>query len=211
MMGEVSRTKLTISIVSGAWSLALLVLGVELPAAAPRVLFALPTALLLLFALFNNWLWHVGPVRAIVGRPLLTGTWTGHLVSMRSTVDDGEATHDPIPIFLVIRESYLEVSVTLISAESRSRSIAAVLQTEQERDFVIHYLYSNLPRLTVRDHSPQHTGGGRLDVSGLKPSSLTGEYWTDRRTRGSLDVQKLSSKLVGSFQEGNTLMTRTER
>jgi hypothetical protein len=209
-MGEASKTKLTISIVSGAWSLALLLLGVQLPGAAPKVLFALPTVLLLLFALFNGWLWHVGPIRTIVGRPRLTGTWSGSLFSFRSAADGQEAAHDPIPIFLVIRESYLEVTVTLISEESRSRSIAAVLETEQEADFVIHYLYTNLPRLGVRDRSPQHAGGGRLDISGLEPETLTGEYWTDRRTRGSLEVSKLSSKLVGNFQEGNAMMKRGE-
>ena len=205
-MAEASRTKLTISIVSGAWSLALLLLGVQLPGAGPKVLFALPTLLLLLFALFNGWLWQVRPIRTIVARPQLSGTWTGTLVSLRSDTEGHEAAHDPIPIFLVIRESYLDISVTLVSEESKSRSITAALETKQTDDFVLHYLYTNLPRLQVRHRSPQHAGGGHLDISGLEPDTLTGEYWTDRRTRGSLDVRKVSPKRVGSFEEGQALI-----
>ena len=176
--------------------------------AAPKALFALPSVLLLLFGGFNQWLWQVRPIRTILSRPQLNGTWSGNLVSMRADEDGREAAYDPIPIFLVIRESYLEVSVTLISAESKSRSIAATLETKQADDFVVHYLYSNLPRMAVRDRSPQHAGGGRIDVSGLEPVRLVGEYWTDRRTRGSLDVHKVSLKHVGSFQEGQAVIRR---
>jgi hypothetical protein len=204
-MGEVSRTKLTITIVSGIWSLALLILGVQLSGWAPKVLFALPSVVLLFFLFFNSWLWQLLPVRRIIARPQLNGTWSGNLVSMRNDSGGVEAIHDPIPIFFVIRQSYLEVSVTLISRESKSRSTIASIDSVQAGDFVLHYLYANRPHILVRDRSPQHSGGGRIEIVGIEPASLVGEYWTDRKSLGTFKLTKISSKTVGTFEDGQQL------
>jgi hypothetical protein len=200
-MGEVSRTKLTVTLVSGIWSLALLILGVQLAGLTAKILFALPSAILLFFVLFNTWLWQVLPVRRIIARPHLNGTWSGNLVSMRNRADGVEAIHDPIPIFLVVRQSYLEVSLTFISNESKSRSTVASIDTVQDNDFVLHYLYTNRPNILVRDRSPQHSGGGRIEIDGIEPTSLVGEYWTDRKSRGAFNLTKMSSKKVGTFED----------
>lgn len=200
-MSPSSRVKITAYLVTGAWSFALLIVGVQLPGTASKVLGSVPIAVVLLFAAFDNWLWGLGPVKRLVKRPGLNGTWKGALTSFRADGGGQEVAHPSIPIFLVVRQSYLDLSITLLSEESRSRSIAALLQANHPDDFTVYYHYINMPRLAVRDRSPVHNGGARLDVVGVSPLSLDGEYWTDRRTRGTFTVRRASKKHYGNYAE----------
>jgi hypothetical protein len=99
-----NRVKITAYLVTGAWSVALLILGVKVPGTASKVLGILPIAIVLLFAAFDNFLWRVGPIKRLVKRPDLNGTWKGTLTSFRADGSGQEVAHAPIPIFLVIRQ-----------------------------------------------------------------------------------------------------------
>jgi hypothetical protein len=196
-----NRTKIAAYLVTGAWSLALLIAGVQLPGTTSKVLGAVPIAIVVLFAAFDNWLWSAGPIKRLVKRPNLNGTWKGTLISYRADGAGPEVPHRPIPIFLVVRQSYLDLSITLLSKESRSRSIAALIQANHPDDFTAYYHYTNTPGLAFRDGSPVHSGGTKLDIAGVSPSSLDGEYWTDRRTRGTFAVKRASKKRYGTYAE----------
>jgi hypothetical protein len=157
-----------------------------------------------LFAIFDYWLWRVGPIKSMVKRPDLNGTWKGTLTSLRADYSGQEVPHAPIPIFLVIRQSYLDLSITLLSQESRSRSIAALVQVNHADDFTVYYHYTNTPSLPFRDRSPVHSGGAHLDIAGVSPRTLDGEYWTDRRTRGIFSVNRASKKRYGTYADAVT-------
>jgi hypothetical protein len=194
-----NRVKITAYLVTGAWSVALLILGVKVPGTVSKVLGVLPIAIVLLFAAFDNFLWRVGPIKRLVKRPDLNGTWKGTLTSFRADASGQEVAHTPIPIFLAIRQSYLDLSIALLSEESRSRSIAAIVQVNHADDFTVYYHYTNRPRLAFRERSPDHSGGARLDIAGVVPSFIDGEYWTDRRTRGTFVVNRASKTRHGTF------------
>lgn len=196
-----SRVKLTAYIVTGAWSLALLLSGVKLPSLWEKLLSALPLLIVLAFAVFDNWLWRMRPIRALARRPDLNGTWRGALVSLRDGGDGSEVEHPPIPIFVSIHQSYLTLSITLMSEESRSNSIATTIVGDSPGHHCVYYHYTNLPGMLVRSRSPSHAGGARFDVDGLLPSTLTGEYWTDRRTRGTLRLTRESRKRYASWAQ----------
>lgn len=200
-MNPSNRAKVTAYLVTGVWSVVILIAGVKLSGAVSKALTSLPIAIIVLFSIFDNWLWRVGPIKRLVKHPDLNGTWKGTLTSFRA--DDGgqEVTHAPIPIFLVIRQSYLGLSISLLSEESRSRSIAALVQANHPDDFTVYYHYTNMPGLPYRDRSPVHSGGARLDVAGVSAQSLDGEYWTDRRTRGTFTVNRASKKHYGAYAE----------
>jgi len=189
--------------VSGVWSLVLLIAGVRVPGTWVKVLSVVPIAVVAIFALFDNWIWRLGRVKRLVHRPQLNGTWKGTLVSLREDAQGRETEHNPIPIFVVIYQSYLTLSVCLMSEESKSRSIATVLEKSQPHEYTIYYHYNNLPGLLVRGGSPAHTGGARIEVNGVTPTTLTGEYWTDRRTRGTFIAERVSSSKYGSWTEAN--------
>lgn len=194
-----NRIKLTVYIVSAAWSVALLVAGIHLPGTETKVLGYLPIVIVGIFAVFDQWVWRWTALRRLVRVPNLNGTWRGELTSMWPNDKGVEVTHEPKPIFLSIKQSYLTVSITLMSDESSSESFAAVLQPEGADRFAIHYHYRNRPGLAVRDRSRPHDGAAKIAVSGLSPTSQTGEYWTDRRSRGTWTAQRISNKRVGDY------------
>jgi hypothetical protein len=207
-MSPSGRVKVAAYLVTGAWSIALLIVGVQLPGTASKVLGSVPIVVVLLFAIFDNWLWGLGPIKRLVKRPNLNGTWKGTLTSLRADSGSQEVAHPPIPIFLVVRQSYLDLSITLLSEESRSRSIAGLLQANHPDDFTVYYHYTNIPGLAVRDRSPVHSGGARLDIAGVSPLSMDGEYWTDRRTRGTFTVRRASKKRYGTYAEAAAELNR---
>lgn len=200
-MNPSGRAKVAAYLVTGAWSVVLLVAGVRLPGMLSKVLMSLPMALVVLFWIFDNWLWHVSPVKRLAKRPDLNGTWQGTLTSLRDDGSGQEVAHSPIPVFLVVRQTYLDLNITLLSQESSSRSIAAVVQVNPDGNFTVYYHYTNVPALTVRDRSPIHSGGAKLEIADVSPQSLDGEYWTDRRTRGTLTVKRTSAKRSGTYAD----------
>ena len=64
-------------------------------------------------------------------------------------------------------------------------------------------MYTNKPSAEVRDRSQIHYGALLLDTHGpaRKPTSLTGEYWTDRETKGTLTFSRRIDKVHSRFDE----------
>lgn len=199
------RVKITVYIVTGAWSLALLILGIKLPGPVAKILGLLPSLIVGGFALFDSWLWHTKTIIRLVHRPELNGTWIGEFISIRDSDGTGEKAHNPEPAFLVIRQSYLTFNVSLISAKSTSYSFAEDVRRRVGDQFLAYYQYTNTPDLLLRKTSPEHDGGVKLTISGFKPQVLTAEYWTNRSTRGTYRMTKLGSQRVGTWQEGQAL------
>lgn len=202
-MTDNRRTRLTAYIVTTVWSTVLALNGIHLSDTWSRFLSFFPLVLVGLFALFDNWLWQIKPLRRLFNRPQLNGTWKGELTSIRADADGKEVNHDPIPVFIVIRQSFLGLSIMLLSEETTSRSIGALLQYTPPAGFCIYYHYDSKPHIRVRTKSPRHAGGSKIEVSGIEPKRLSGEYWTDRQTRGSFEVSKASSAKVGTWVEAN--------
>jgi hypothetical protein len=203
VQNDKTRLRLAAYLVTGIWFVALLVTGVHLSGAWTKIVTSAPLIVLVLFAAFDNWLWRITWIRHLVRRPLLVGTWNGQLTSMRPN-DEGREVRHMIPIVLVIHQTYLTLSLTMMSAESKSRSIGALLQRHELDDFTVFYHYDNTPALEFRESSPRHSGGARIEVGSLMPINLTGEYWTDRRTRGHFELHKVSKKKYGSWPEATS-------
>jgi hypothetical protein len=199
--------KVTAYLVSGIYSIVLIVLNLRIPNMVNRALGFVPLLLMLGFALFDGWLWKKWPVRLVVrGRPRLGGTWQGTLTSQERKSDGTLVIREAIPVFFVIRETFTDLSVTLITKESKSRSAVASVQRNDSSDFAVHYQYQNNPSQTLRDRSPIHRGGSVIEVSSLDPKNFSGEYWTDRWTKGEFEATWISKAYPGSFAEANQVI-----
>lgn len=200
-MNQTSRVKIVAYVVGGVWSLALLIAGVKLPGLEVKVLGFLPIIVVTIFAIYDNWLWRLGVIGRFARWPNLNGTWRGTLVSMRPDDAGMEVEYPPILIFVVVRQTYTSLNVSLLSEQSKSWSIAAVVQMNESDDYSVYYHYSNTPKLRFRQGSPIHAGGARLDMNGATPSTLEGEYWTNRRSRGTFSAQRVSDKKLGTYEQ----------
>jgi hypothetical protein len=65
--------------------------------------------------------------------------------------------------------------------------------------YTVASVYRNTPQLGVRDRSAIHHGAIIIRVEGDPVTSLTGEYWTDRLTRGELRFLEKSDTLYFDF------------
>jgi hypothetical protein len=166
---------------------------------------AVAAASLVLLA-FDHFLWRMPLVRQhIARRPYLRGTWTGVLRSHYEDPATGQRIPPDDDVYFVIRQRYWSISTRLITKESKSFSIVALLDRAGEGEFGLFSIYRNTPRLHVRHRSPIHHGSLMLDVSGDPPNCLEGYYWTDRRTMGELELTARYDELVGDHKAGQEL------
>ncbi len=150
------------------------------------------TGVLTLWELF---LWRLPPSQTIPGTPIsLRGTWQGEAITLWLDPDTS-AQVPPVRVYLVVRQTATDVTVTLLTAESTSKSTLARV-SPREGTSVLEYLYFNRPRAAVQHRSRTHYGATTLDVAGSPAHRMTGSYWTDRDTRGELRFDTRNPKLL---------------
>lgn len=164
-------------------------------------------ALAAVLAGFDRWVWRIPGFASVHGVPDLNGTWHGELRSMWIDPATG-ASPAPIPILVVVRQTYTAISIRTFTAESSSVSIAAGLVAEPDGSLVLTYLYRNEPKLSVQDRSRTHHGGVRLALVG-EADKFEGSYWTDRTSKGELSLRRVGRKAVLDFEAGKKLAETT--
>lgn len=191
-----------VAIATIAWTGLLLIQGVDLQPAYLKPYSTAVTAVIICFEIFNRWLWRLGPIPRLIGCDVLHGTWRGTLQSTR--IDP--VTHRPaapISSFLVIRQTYSRIDTRLFTAESSSASLVASLDSDRNAEAKLQWTYRNIPGLLIQDRSRIHHGAVVMDVHGSPPSRLTGYYWTDRDTKGTMSFGLHSPKLHTDFREAS--------
>lgn len=148
---------------------------------------------------WDRWIWKWKLAQAIPGVSRnISGTWETRLETFWK--DSFGVTPDPKTVYVVIRQTSSTTSVTLLSDESKSKSSLARL-VEENGSWLLHYVYTNEPRLIVRDLSPIHHGSAVLSVIGSPADRLEGSYWTDRDSKGMLSLTRRSKKIADDFRE----------
>ena len=141
--------------------------------------------------IFKNWL---------VPFPDLNGTWKGEIQTTWTDPETGKKP-EPIPAILTIKQSFLNISCVMRTAEMTSRSLtsAFVLDKENQLERLV-YTYDSNPIETVRERSPQHCGTMDFEiVREDKRIKLAGGYWTDRKTTGTIEMHFWKKKQINSY------------
>lgn len=150
--------------------------------------------------IFTKWIWRWKALQGwLIKIPDLQGTWRGELESdwIDPVTNKGIA---PIPITLVIRQTFSDIKCTLMTGESSSYSSTAEIgQAFGGEDLYLTYIYTNRPKATVRERSEIHEGATTLKIIRKPSLSLEGDYWTDRKTRGRMKLSFQSKELVEKF------------
>lgn len=138
-------------------------------------------------------------------RPDLRGTW---LVELQSNyVDPTTGTRiKPITCYMGVTQTFSKLQLHLMTQESESWLIAhAVSRSPSEDGYQVCGVYSNKPNVHLRAlRSEIHMGAIVLDTHGsqkLRPETLTGEYFTDRLTKGSLLLSQRVSEHKSRFAD----------
>jgi hypothetical protein len=134
-----------------------------------------------------GWRWRVFRYW-LVTTPDLSGCWTG---TIRPVQDDLE---ESIPAVLNVRQSLIQTSVSTWTARLKSTSFSAgVYCDDSSGEQMLAYSYTAWPYLSNRDQNPAHEGTAVLTIES-DATLLTGKYWTDRRTRGEIELRKHSRR-----------------
>lgn len=194
-MSSPSRpVRYTATLISAAYALALYLSGFKIDALTKQALAYLPALAALLVLAFDLWIWKWKGIHRLVGRARIDGCWLGALTpSTASQIPEG-GNRGPIPAALLIEQTYWSVSVTLMTAESRSVSTSAAIEALSRQQAVLAYTYANTPKAQHRHRSQPHVGASRFTITGREPSVMTGSYWTDRLTTGGMEMALVNRK-----------------
>jgi hypothetical protein len=153
----------------------------------------------LLAIAFELWLWKLPLLHGwLVKRPVIEGTWRAEVRS-----DWKDSTGNAIPPvhgYMVIRQSLLNLSLRLLTAESSSHLVGTEIVCTVDGLFCVSGVYRNEPRYRERSHSPIHYGAVWLQVIDTPTHMLEGHYWTDRSTAGELRLTDRQKEKFQGFQ-----------
>jgi hypothetical protein len=182
------------------WAIVLLVTGQKLSSDLLRPLSTVTSAVVLLAIAFELWLWKLPFLHSwLVKRPVLTGTWRVDLCS--NWKDVNRAAIPPIEGYVVIRQTFLNLSLRLLTKESSSHLVGTEILCSVDGQYCVSGVYRNEPRYQDRGHSQIHFGAVWLQVIDTPVQMLEGHYWTDRNTAGEM---KLTNRRNPRFQDFNS-------
>jgi hypothetical protein len=151
---------------------------------------------LLFWWVFSTWMWKLKIFAGwLVEIPDLNGTWKGELRSTWKNPKTGKRIK-PIRTTLTVRQTLNRISCVMRTDEMTSRSFSEGFKVDGGGQICqLTYLYSSEPIMTVQHRSPNHLGAVRLDF-GQNPKKLRGMYWTQRDTKGDVELDFHSNELI---------------
>ncbi len=201
-------TRLQISIILGvsvlSWFSVLWVQGTPVTL-AHLTPFSSVLAVLVIFALaIEKVLWSKRWLQKwFISRPDIRGTW--HVELQSDWVDpDTNKTIPPIICYMGVTQTLSTLQMHLMTSESESWFVASnITESASGHGYQVCAVYSNKPNVRIRqDRSNIHLGALIFETHGeseILPSSMTGEYWTDRKTTGTIKLSDRAEKLMTRY------------
>jgi len=149
---------------------------------------------------YDKWLWKMPRLRWYAQRPEFEGTWRAVLIPIG--VDDDGNPGPPIEAYVGVRQTASRLTMDQMTIESDSSLIAhRILPPEKGNCFQVAAVYRNNPDPHLQGvRSEVHLGGFLLNIHGnAGVTSLTGEYWTNRKTKGSMKLLERVPEVYTSF------------
>lgn len=161
-----------------------------------------------LFALaFETLLWRLPIIRSFIAkRPPIMGTWRATLVSNYIQPDGSQTVKT---VYVVISQSLTRLSVRMFTDTAHSRSLAErISPSHNDELFELAIVYQNVPNIDQRVAEAErqiHFGALLIPNVPYAAETLTGHYWTDRRTEGRLTLEERRTKLASSYTSAQKL------
>ncbi len=157
----------------------------------------------LFFGIFTKLAWRWRHLARWMNRPLVHGVWEGELKSDYGTVDGKRLV---VPIFFVIRQTYLTLSIQSFTERQEGESRLEALLRSSKTDVTRLCYVFELRKIFSGAHSIT-SGAGELKLAGDQ-LSLNGTYWTNTPTHGEITLRLVTRKCEGisSYQEAKNAM-----
>jgi hypothetical protein len=150
--------------------------------------------------IFIKYLWRWKLLREwLVPFPNLNGTFKGFIQTTWIDPVTNERPA-PIPAILTISQSFFRISCVMRTEEMTSHSfISDFILDPDEQLNKLSYTYSSVPNQVVIERSPQHMGTVIFDIQEKPKLTLIGQYWTGRKTTGTIRMEFWTKKKITTF------------
>ena len=114
-----------------------------------------------------------------------------------------------IVCYMGIEQTLSELKMHLMTPESEtSSSIASHIKSSPTGNcYQVICVYTNEPNIHLRDKSTSQTHKATLIAdthgSGVRPDTLTAQYWTDRKTVGTMDFNRRVNRVFTHFKDAD--------
>lgn len=207
---KLERIHITAFVVIAAiiWLIVLLCQGTPISWAYARPFSIVVSSLVGLGLLFEFVLWRQPLLHGwFVRRPDLRGTWRVELQSSYIRPESKERV-PMIICYMGVNQTLSVLHMHLMTPESESWFIAAhVRPSPSGNGFQVIGVYTNEPNVHLRDKriSEMHQGAIIIETHGpgLRPTTLTAKYWTDRSTMGTMDFTERIDEVFTRFVDAH--------
>jgi hypothetical protein len=203
---ELSNLKKSFACIFGAFAASIIAVKwnseLALGDSITNILRAFTTALTVtvaLFWLFYKWCWKMGPIPKLLGRPAIEGIWIGQLRSDYAR-PAGIATLEKNIVFIV-RQTYITLSIqSLTDTQVGESKVEALIKNKRVDTTRLAYVFEL--KNEYMGSTTLVNGAGDLQLH-LANGTLSGSYWTNSPTRGTICLRRMSNKCDGleNFQD----------
>ena len=193
------------------WWLVLVAQGAQVSSAYWAPFGTVVSFLVVLGAVFEFLFWRLPWLHGwFVKRPNLRGTWRVELQSDR--IDPTTNAGVPLIVcYMGVVQTLSTLQMHLMTPESESWFIAeSIRESPSAVGYQISGVYTNRPQTHLRGYrSEMHLGGLLLETHGPanRPNTLTGEYWTDRKTKGEMTFTGRQTTVFTRFKDADRAFT----
>ena len=135
----------------------------------------------LFFLFFDNFLWICIP-SFILRQYKIYGSYTGKLYYNYNKKKDNIKN-----VEVNINQTFLKSSIYLITDEIIGKSIVSKWNFSEDKLF---YIYRTDPKSEFKDKNPIQYGGAQIKINPKDLKHIRIEYWTDRKTKGYMELNK---------------------
>lgn len=135
------------------------------------------TVYIILYKLFDRFLWRVPKLNAILRVPNLEGTWSCSGISHSDT--GTEPIERPWSGTVKIAQSWDRLRIRLTTEQSGSSSLVAAIQYDETGGYRLLYNYENDPRIDQLQELRRHVGFCDMHIADDQKSA-EGEYFNGR-------------------------------
>jgi hypothetical protein len=191
-------TRVVIGLSAALWFALALVLDAPVDKTWLKYLGGIASVVVVLLLAFDRWAWRWLPT-VFTRRPKLQGTWRAQL---QYQWPEGTPTQTK-DCFIVIRQTYTTITVNMHFdiSDSHSRS-AAIVETNGRKS--LWWSYLSLAHALEQEGNPPHRGGAELVIASKPKLSLSGDYWTERKTRGRLTTSGHTKRCYDDYKSAAT-------
>jgi hypothetical protein len=186
--------RITVIAVSAVYSLLLFNLGFTLDTFSKQVVAVLPLTAAVALLAWDLWAWKLPLIHKMTKRPLIKGLWRVELKPHRGSVIPNGGNRGPIKAYITVNQSFWNLDITLFTKESSSESRAVFWDSDAKKSVSkLCFTYVNTPNMSESHRSIVSAGTCNLAVRKLKPKTIKGSYFTDRYTKGDMNLTYLDA------------------